>query len=118
MVKTRLYGQNQVFQNILDILHDLPHIFLTGVPGCGKTTFLEDLMELIKEKNMFRIESILWLSSEKIVAFTRFVIESMISVNRHIVNLILSDLSLLMMRIPFLSLANKHFVGRWSNMPI
>jgi energy-coupling factor transporter ATP-binding protein EcfA2 len=65
MVKTRLYGQDQVFQNILDTLHDLPHIFLTGVPGCGKTTFLEDLMELIKEKNIFRIESILWLSSEK-----------------------------------------------------
>jgi hypothetical protein len=65
MFKTRLFGQNQVFQSILDTLHDLPHIFLTGVPGSGKTTFLEDLMEIIKEKNLFRIESILWLSSEK-----------------------------------------------------
>lgn len=65
MIKTRLFGQSQVFQNVLDTLHDLPHIFLTGVPGCGKTTFLEDLMEIIKEKNLFRIESILWLSSEK-----------------------------------------------------
>ena len=65
MIKTRLFGQDQVFHSILDVLHDLPHIFLTGVPGSGKTTFLEDLMEIIKEKNLFRIESVLWLSSEK-----------------------------------------------------
>ena len=65
MIKTRLFGQDQVFQSILETLHDLPHIFLTGVPGCGKTTFLEDIMEIIKEKNLFRIESVLWLSSEK-----------------------------------------------------
>jgi replication factor C subunit 2/4 len=65
MVKTRLFGQTQVFESILDLLTDLPHIFLTGVPGCGKTTFLEDIMEIIKEKKLFRIESILWLSSEK-----------------------------------------------------
>jgi replication factor C subunit 2/4 len=65
MIKTRLFGQHQVFQSILETLHDLPHIFLTGIPGSGKTTFLEDLMEIIKEKNLFRIESILWLSSEK-----------------------------------------------------
>lgn len=65
MIKTRLFGQNQVFESILEVVSDLPHIFLTGVPGCGKTTFLEDLMEIIKEKNLFRIESILWLSSEK-----------------------------------------------------
>lgn len=65
MFKSRLYGQDQLFQSIRDSFNDLPHIFITGPPGCGKTTFLEDFMELIKKEAPFQIESVLWLSSEK-----------------------------------------------------
>lgn len=62
---TRLYGQSQLFQSIRESLHDLPHLFLTGPPGCGKTTFLEDIMKLIETEAPFHVESVLWLSSEK-----------------------------------------------------
>lgn len=65
MFKSRLYGQESLFQSIRDSFHELPHIFITGPPGCGKTTFLEDFMELVKKEAPFQIESILWLSSEK-----------------------------------------------------
>jgi hypothetical protein len=40
-------------------------MFVTGPPGCGKTTFLEDYIELCKKEAPFRVESVLWLSSEK-----------------------------------------------------
>lgn len=46
-------------------LDALPHIFLTGPPGCGKTTFLEDCIQLFKTEAPFTVESVLWLSSEK-----------------------------------------------------
>jgi energy-coupling factor transporter ATP-binding protein EcfA2 len=62
---SRLYGQDSVFQSIRESFHDLPHIFITGPPGSGKTTFLEDLMELMKKQASFKIESVLWLTSEK-----------------------------------------------------
>ena len=62
----RLYGQDSVFQSIRESFHDLPHIFITGPPGSGKTTFLEDLMDLMKKQAPFKIESILWLTSEKV----------------------------------------------------
>ena len=64
-VKTRLFGQDSVFQSVRDSFHDLPHMFITGPPGSGKTTFLEDLMEMIKQEAPFQVESVLWLSSEK-----------------------------------------------------
>ena len=64
-IKPRLYGQDSVFASIRDSFHDLPHIFITGPPGCGKTTFLEDLIEIFKKEAPFKIESVLWLSSEK-----------------------------------------------------
>lgn len=63
--KTRLFGQESVFQSIRDSFQDLPHIFITGPPGCGKTTFLEDAIEMIKNEAPFQVESVLWLSSEK-----------------------------------------------------
>ena len=63
--KTRLYGQDSIFQSIRESFNDLPHIFITGPPGCGKTTFLEDLIEIIKQEAPFKVESVLWLSSEK-----------------------------------------------------
>ena len=62
---SRLYGQDSVFHSIRESFHDLPHIFITGPPGSGKTTFLEDLMDLMKKEAPFKIESILWLTSEK-----------------------------------------------------
>jgi DNA polymerase III delta prime subunit len=43
----------------------MPHIFITGPPGSGKSTFLEDLISLMKAEAPFKIESVLWLSSEK-----------------------------------------------------
>jgi predicted AAA+ superfamily ATPase len=63
--KTRLYGQDSIFQSIRESFNDLPHIFITGPPGCGKTTFLEDLIEIIKQEAPFKVETVLWLSSEK-----------------------------------------------------
>jgi len=63
--KSRLIGQDAIFQSIRDSFNDLPHMFIMGPPGCGKTTFLEDLMEMIKLEAPFHIESVLWLSSEK-----------------------------------------------------
>jgi predicted AAA+ superfamily ATPase len=63
--KTRLYGQDQVFQSIRDSFPDIPHLFITGPCGCGKTTFIEDCIQLIKKEAPFKLESILWLSSEK-----------------------------------------------------
>jgi len=62
---SKLLGQDTVFQSIRDIYKDLPHIFLTGPPGSGKTTFLEDLIKMFKAEAPFQIESVLWLSSEK-----------------------------------------------------
>jgi DNA polymerase III delta prime subunit len=62
---SRLYGQDTIFQSIRESFNDMPHIFITGPPGSGKSTFLEDLIELMKAEAPFKIESVLWLSSEK-----------------------------------------------------
>ena len=62
---TRLYGQDSIFTSIREMMADLPHIFITGPPGSGKTTFLEDIIEILKKEAPFAIESVLWLSSEK-----------------------------------------------------
>lgn len=63
--KSRLFGQDAVFQSIRESFTDMPHLFITGAPGSGKTTFLEDLMDMIKLEAPFKVSSILWLSSEK-----------------------------------------------------
>lgn len=65
MTKSRLYGQDQIFQSLRDSFHDLPHIFVTGPPGCGKSTFLEDYIQMCKNDSPFHVESVLWLSAEK-----------------------------------------------------
>jgi len=62
---SRLYGQDSIFQSIRESFNDMPHIFITGPPGSGKSTFLEDLIDLMKAEAPFQIESVLWLSSEK-----------------------------------------------------
>jgi hypothetical protein len=63
--QSRLYGQDQAFQQIQDLYSDLPHIFVTGSSGCGKTTFLEDLIKMFQANAPFHVDSVLWLSSEK-----------------------------------------------------
>ena len=47
------------------MFQDMPHLFITGPPGCGKTTFLEDFIQLCKKEAPFTLDSVLWLSSEK-----------------------------------------------------
>jgi len=63
--KSRLFGQESVFQSIRELYDSLPHLFITGPPGSGKTTFLEDFIDMIKKEAPFTVESILYLSSEK-----------------------------------------------------
>ncbi len=63
--QSRLHGQDFLFQQIRDSFKELPHFFVTGPPGCGKSTFLEDFVEMCKKEAPFEIESVLWLSSEK-----------------------------------------------------
>ncbi len=63
--QSRLFGQDAIFQQIRESFHEIPHLFITGPPGSGKTTFLEDFIQLCKKEAPFRVESVLWLSSEK-----------------------------------------------------
>lgn len=61
-----LHGQDFLFESMKQYtLETLPHFFITGPPGSGKTTFIDDLMKFFKIEKKFSIESILWLSSEK-----------------------------------------------------
>jgi hypothetical protein len=63
--KSRLFGQDSIFQSIRELYDTLPHFFITGPPGSGKTTFLEDFITMIKKEAPFTVESVLYLSSEK-----------------------------------------------------
>ena len=63
--KSRLFGQDAIFQSIRDSIQDIPHTFITGPPGSGKTTFLEDFIDMIRKEAPFNLESVLWLTSEK-----------------------------------------------------
>lgn len=63
--QSRLYGQDSIFNMVRDSYKDLPHLFLTGPPGCGKTTCIEDILTMLREEQPFHIESVLYLSSEK-----------------------------------------------------
>jgi len=63
--QTQLFGQDILFQQIRESLHEIPHLFMTGPPGCGKTTFLHDFLALCRAEASFKIESVLYLSSEK-----------------------------------------------------
>jgi predicted AAA+ superfamily ATPase len=64
-MERRLYGQDSLFQTINELMKDPPHLFITGPPGCGKTTFLEDIIDILRKEEFFKLDSILWLSSEK-----------------------------------------------------
>jgi DNA polymerase III delta prime subunit len=63
--QSRLFGQEAIFQQIRESFQELPHLFITGPPGSGKTTFLEDFIQLCKKDAPFKVENVLWLSSEK-----------------------------------------------------
>lgn len=65
--KSSLLAQDSLFKTIRDSYNDLPHIFITGPPACGKTTFLEEVMKMFKTdpECPFKVESVLLLSSEK-----------------------------------------------------
>ncbi len=63
--QTQLYGQDLLFQTIRESLPEIPHLFITGPPGSGKTTFLHDFLALCRAEATFQIESVLYLSSEK-----------------------------------------------------
>lgn len=60
-----LFGQDALFQTIRESYSNLPHLFITGPPGCGKTTFLEQCIQMFKTEAPFHVESVLYLSSEK-----------------------------------------------------
>lgn len=60
-----LFGQDALFQTIRESYSNLPHLFITGPPGCGKTTFLEQCIQMFKAEAPFHVESVLYLSSEK-----------------------------------------------------
>lgn len=60
-----LFGQEALFQTIRDSYGNLPHFFITGPAGCGKTTFLETCIHMFKTEAPFHVESVLYLSSEK-----------------------------------------------------
>lgn len=62
---SRLFGQDALFHSIRESFPDVPHLLITGPPGCGKTTFLEDFISMCKKEAPFSIESVLYLSSEK-----------------------------------------------------
>ena len=63
--ESKLYGQETLFQTVRESLPDIPHLFLTGPPGCGKTALLQEILQLIRQEAPFHVESVLWLSSEK-----------------------------------------------------
>jgi len=61
----QLFGQDALIKTIRDSYTNLPHFFITGPAGCGKTTFLETCIHMFKTEAPFQVESVMYLSSEK-----------------------------------------------------
>ena len=68
--KTELIGQNyieDIFNKILDDTNDIPHIFISGCNGSGKTSLLKEFIDAYYKKHSIKNKSewIMNLSSEK-----------------------------------------------------
>ena len=68
--KTELIGQNyieEIFNKILDDTNDIPHIFISGCNGSGKTSLLKEFIDAYYKKHSIKNKSewIMNLSSEK-----------------------------------------------------
>lgn len=67
-VQTSLVGQDDALSILNQVVHDPPHIFLSGGYGCGKTTLINEFLEEYYKKHSISIhdpEWVLWLSSEQ-----------------------------------------------------
>jgi MoxR-like ATPase len=42
---TSLVGQESVWQECINQFDTPSHIFITGAPGCGKTTLIKELLQ-------------------------------------------------------------------------
>lgn len=65
MEEDPLLGQDALLDTIRGSFDSLPHLFITGPPGSGKTSFLRHAVRLFQTEAPFRVEQVLWLSSEK-----------------------------------------------------
>jgi len=68
--KTELIGQKyieEIFNKILDDTNDIPHIFISGCNGSGKTSLLKEFIDAYYKKHSIKNKSewIMNLSSEK-----------------------------------------------------
>lgn len=65
----RLWGQDYTYSLLKEHLTDPCHLFITGPAGCGKTTLIEDFLDMFYKHNAKTqkrsADSILVLSSEK-----------------------------------------------------
>jgi len=67
-VQTSLVGQEDALSILNQVVHDPPHIFLSGGYGCGKTTLINEFLAEYYKTHSISIhdpEWVLWLSSEQ-----------------------------------------------------
>ena len=67
-VQTSLVGQDDALSILNQVVHDPPHIFLSGGYGCGKTTLINEFLAEYYKTHSISIhdpEWVLWLSSEQ-----------------------------------------------------
>lgn len=60
-----LFGFEQTFEEVLSMLPTISHIFVTGPSNSGKSCFLNQLLDVFRQKAPFEIDQVLYLSSEK-----------------------------------------------------
>jgi len=67
-VETTLVGQDEAINILNTVLHDPPHLFISGGYGSGKSTIVHDFLKayyLYHGINLTDAEWVLWLSSEQ-----------------------------------------------------